>query len=73
MGLGASVWSKNAQNALKMGRRLEAGTVWINNHFDISPTTLFGGFKESGLGLEWGLQGLRTFCNVQALVVNKSA
>ena len=71
MGLGASVWSKDAENATRLGRRLEAGTVWINNHFDLSPNTPFGGVKESGLGVEWGLQGLKSFCNIQAVIVNK--
>ena len=72
MGLGASVWSRNIDHAQRLGRRLEAGTVWINNHFDLSPTTPFGGVKESGMGVEWGLQGLKSFCNIQALIVSKN-
>lgn len=71
MGLGASVWSSNIDEAELIARRLEAGTVWINNHFDLSPTTPFGGVKESGMGVEWGQQGLKSFCNVQAIVVKK--
>ena len=73
MGLGASIWSSNVETAQKLGRRVEAGTVWINNHFDLSPTTPFGGVKESGMGVEWGLQGLKSFCNIQAVIVNKHA
>ncbi|CAG9992943.1 unnamed protein product [Clonostachys byssicola] len=67
MGLGASVWSANTAQAEKVARRLEAGTVWINNHFDISPVAPFGGHKESGIGIEWGSNGLKEFCNVQTL------
>jgi acyl-CoA reductase-like NAD-dependent aldehyde dehydrogenase len=72
MGLGASVWSSDIDKAVSIARRLEAGNVWVNNHFDLSPTRAFGGIKESGLGVEWGLEGLKSFCNIQAIVVNKT-
>lgn len=73
MGLGASVWSKDPEKAGHIARQLEAGTVWVNNHFDLSPLAPFGGFKESGLGVELGVGGLKTFCNSQTLMVNKKA
>ncbi|KAK7419294.1 hypothetical protein QQX98_003446 [Neonectria punicea] len=71
MGLGASVWSNSIENATRIGKRIQAGTVWINTHFDISPAAPFGGHKESGIGTEWGLNGLKGFCNVQTLFLNK--
>jgi acyl-CoA reductase-like NAD-dependent aldehyde dehydrogenase len=71
MGLGASVWSGNIENAERIARKLEAGTVWVNTHFDLSPTQPFGGVKESGMGVEWGLQGMKSYCNSQVLVVHK--
>lgn len=71
MGLGASVWSNNISKAEEIGRRLQAGTIWINSHFDLSPVAPFGGHKESGLGTEWGVNGLKGFCNVQTLFLNK--
>lgn len=71
MGLGASVWSSNTETAERIARQLEAGTVWCNTHFDLSPTQPFGGVKESGMGVEWGLQGMKSYCNSQVLVVNK--
>lgn len=70
-GLGASVWSASLENAERIARKLESGTVWINSHFDVSPTQPFGGVKESGMGVEWGLQGMKSYCNTQVLVVNK--
>lgn len=72
MGLGASVWSNSVAKAEKIGRQLQAGSVWINTHFDLSPMALFGGHKESGLGTEWGINGLKGFCNVQTLFLNKN-
>lgn len=72
LGLGASVWSNDIKKATRVARELDAGTVWVNNHFDITPMATFGGHKESGIGTEWGANGLKGFCNVQTLFVNKS-
>jgi acyl-CoA reductase-like NAD-dependent aldehyde dehydrogenase len=72
MGLGASVWTNNIDKATEVARRLQAGTVWINKHFDLSPYATFGGHKESGIGSEWGFNGLKGFCNVQTLFLNKA-
>lgn len=71
MGLGASIWSNDIEKAAKIGREMEAGTVWINTHFEINPNVPFGGHKESGIGAEWGINGIKSFCNVQSMYVNK--
>lgn len=73
MGLGASVWSNNMDEATRLARQLEAGNVWVNVHLETSPFWAFGGHKQSGIGAEWGLSGLKSFCNVQTLVLKKSA
>jgi len=73
MGLGASVWSSNLDTAERIAQQIEAGTVWINNHFDLSPRAPFGGHKESGIGSEWGVNGLKAMCNVQSIFYNKDA
>jgi acyl-CoA reductase-like NAD-dependent aldehyde dehydrogenase len=64
-GLGASVWSKDFQRATRMADQLEAGIVWVNSHFDASPKAPFGGHKQSGMGVEWGLSGMLGYCNSQ--------
>jgi acyl-CoA reductase-like NAD-dependent aldehyde dehydrogenase len=56
-GLGASVWSSDTARAMKISRQIEAGTVWINTHFDLDPMLPFGGHKESGIGVEFGVGG----------------
>jgi acyl-CoA reductase-like NAD-dependent aldehyde dehydrogenase len=71
LGLGASVWSGNLETAERVAKALDAGTVWVNNHFDITPMAPFGGHKESGIGAEWGINGLKGFCNVQSLFLSK--
>ncbi|EXA41564.1 aldehyde dehydrogenase (NAD+) [Fusarium oxysporum f. sp. pisi HDV247] len=71
MGLGASIWCNDLKKAEKVAREMQAGSVWINTHFDLSPMAPFGGHKESGLGVEWGTNGLKELCNVQTLFLNK--
>ncbi|KAH7133798.1 Aldehyde/histidinol dehydrogenase [Dactylonectria macrodidyma] len=71
LGLGASIWCNDIKKAQRVAREIQAGTVWVNTHFDLSPMAPFGGHKESGLGTEWGANGLKGFCNVQTLFLNK--
>lgn len=71
MGLGGSVWSRDVARAERLTRRLEAGTVWVNTHFEVGPQVGFGGHKNSGIGLESGLDGLKEWCNAQAIWVRK--
>ena len=59
VGLGASVWSANLPAAREVAARLEAGTVWINKHGAVDPRIPFGGAKQSGYGLEFGVEGLK--------------
>lgn len=71
MGLGASVWSRDLDQAGRMARQIEAGTVWVNSHFELDPGVPYGGHKESGMGVELGLDGLLVFCNPQVLYLKK--
>ncbi|MCB5293976.1 aldehyde dehydrogenase family protein [Arthrobacter sp. SO3] len=59
VGLGASVWSSDPAAARTVAARLEAGTVWINKHGAVDPRIPFGGAKQSGYGLEFGVEGLK--------------
>ena len=58
-GLGASVWGPDPEEAARIARRLQAGTVWINNHGAVNPMVPFGGLKNSGYGQEFGVAGLK--------------
>jgi acyl-CoA reductase-like NAD-dependent aldehyde dehydrogenase len=57
MGLGASVWTKDLEKGERIAEQLEAGSVWVNTHFELSPMVPFGGhkvcfiFPESGYAL----------------------
>lgn len=71
-GLGSSVWSKDFERATRIADQLQSGSVWVNNHFDLSPIAPFGGHKQSGMGVEWGLTGLLGYCNSQTQWLKKS-
>lgn len=71
-GLGGSVWSKDLQRAERMARQLSAGSVWVNSHFDVAPNVPFGGHKQSGIGMEWGVEGLKNYTNSRSLWVWKN-
>lgn len=68
MGLGGSVWSSDVKRAIDVARRIDSGTVWINHHMDFGPRAPFGGAKESGLGVDYTLEGLYGY--TQLSVVN---
>lgn len=59
VGLGASVWSSDPATARNVAARIQAGTVWINKHGAVDPRIPFGGAKQSGYGLEFGVEGLK--------------
>ncbi|KAJ5499431.1 Aldehyde dehydrogenase N-terminal [Penicillium expansum] len=71
-GLGSSVWSKDFERATRIADQLQSGCVWVNSHFDVAPNAPFGGHKQSGMGVEWGLDGLLAYCNSQTQWLKKS-
>lgn len=70
-GLGASVWTSNPNRAFEIARKIDAGTVWVNKHFDFSPDVPFGGAKQSGIGYEFGQQGLEAFTQLKIINMAK--
>jgi betaine-aldehyde dehydrogenase len=60
-GLAAGIWTNDYKQAWKVARAIKAGTVWINTYKQLSISTPFGGFKESGFGREKGVTGLRLY------------
>ncbi|MCY1315131.1 Phenylacetaldehyde dehydrogenase [compost metagenome] len=67
LGLGGSIWSKDRDEAYRLAARMNSGTVWINKHLDFGPGVPFGGAKQSGLGVEFGDEGLHEFTQIQVL------
>ncbi|MFT5482766.1 MAG: acyl-CoA reductase-like NAD-dependent aldehyde dehydrogenase [Halieaceae bacterium] len=71
-GLGGSVWSSDIEYATKLAQRLECGTAWVNNHAMLRPDAPFGGVKDSGIGVEFGLYGLEEYTSIQTLQISKT-
>jgi len=66
-GLASGIWTADYRRAWRVARRLEAGTVWINTYKQLSIATPFGGFKQSGIGREKGLSGLRLYQQAKSI------
>lgn len=71
-GLGACVWGKDVARAERIGKRLQAGSVFVNSWEKPTPQAIFGGHKESGLGGEWGQEGFKAYCNAHVLHTYKT-
>jgi len=67
VGLGGSVWTKDKAQAAAVASRMECGGVWINSHGKIQPDVPFGGVKKSGIGVMFGIEGLKELTTVQSI------
>jgi acyl-CoA reductase-like NAD-dependent aldehyde dehydrogenase len=68
-GLSASVWTRDFDRALRLSRRIAAGTVWINTFLDGAPELPFGGYKQSGLGRELGPHSVLDFTETKTVTM----
>lgn len=66
-GLSAGVWSADLLEAQRLGRRLRAGSVWINDWHVLRPDLPFGGYKASGIGREFARAGLEAFLETKSM------
>jgi succinate-semialdehyde dehydrogenase/glutarate-semialdehyde dehydrogenase len=71
-GLGSSVWTRDLTAATVAAEKLEAGYTWINSNQIIYDELPFGGFGESGIGKEHGVEALDYYQEAKAVVVKQS-
>jgi betaine-aldehyde dehydrogenase len=66
-GLACGLWTSNLDRAWRMGRAIEAGTIWINTYHHFYAEMEVGGFKRSGVGRQQGMEGLLEFTETKHL------
>lgn len=69
-GLGGAVWSEDENRAMKVADRLRTGTVWINEYHLLNEKVPFGGYKQSGIGREFGIDGIKEYTEVKHIYVD---
>jgi len=72
-GLGSGVWTSDIGRAMRMSERIQAGTVWVNTYRAVSYLSPFGGYKDSGLGRENGIDAMREYLQVKSVWINTGA
>ena len=69
-GLAAAVWTKSLHRAMVMTDKLKAGTIWVNNYRATSFTSPFGGYKNSGIGRESGMETIKEFLHTKCVWIS---
>ncbi|KAM0756358.1 aldehyde dehydrogenase [Meredithblackwellia eburnea MCA 4105] len=72
-GLAGALFSRDISRALRVAKRIQAGTVWVNCYNQLHSQVPFGGYKQSGIGRELGEYALANYTNVKAVHVNLSS
>ncbi len=68
-GLGGAVVSADRERALNVSRKIRAGCISVNDGMSISGDLPFGGVKGSGVGREWGREGIEEFLDTKAIAI----
>ncbi|OWW20300.1 carnitine dehydratase [Noviherbaspirillum denitrificans] len=69
-GLAAAVWTRSLHRAMLVTDKIKAGTIWVNNYRATSFTSPFGGFKDSGIGRESGVDAIKEYLETKCLWVS---
>ena len=65
-GLSGGVWTDKGVKIFKVTRDIRAGVIWANTFNKFDPSSPFGGYKESGMGREGGVEGLLPYVHLRA-------
>ncbi len=70
--LAACIWTKDQTSAENLGKKLNAGTVWVNTYGMFYNEVPYGGFRQSGFGKELGREGFLEYTRLKSLVIDKT-
>ncbi len=71
-GLAMGIWTNDIRRAHRVAAELEAGVIWINDHHRIGPASPWGGYKDSGIGRENGIDCYKDYTRVKNVIVKTS-
>jgi acyl-CoA reductase-like NAD-dependent aldehyde dehydrogenase len=69
-GLAAAIWTESLRRAHRLIPRMRAGTVWLNNYRVVEYSRPFGGFQNSGIGREMGIDALHAYTEVKSVFID---
>jgi len=69
-GLAGAVWSRDLERARGIANRIQTGTMWVNDVQVLSDFVPFGGYKSSGIGREFGDEGLKGYTQTKAVYIS---
>jgi acyl-CoA reductase-like NAD-dependent aldehyde dehydrogenase/alcohol dehydrogenase class IV len=72
-GLAGGIFSSNTARAERVARGVRTGTMWINNYHIFSDLCPFGGYKQSGIGRDFGMESLHGYTQVKRVHINAMA
>jgi aldehyde dehydrogenase (NAD+) len=72
-GLGSGVWTSDIGRAIRMSEKIQAGTVWVNTYRAVSYMSPFGGYKDSGVGRESGIEAIYQYLQTKSVWINTGA
>jgi acyl-CoA reductase-like NAD-dependent aldehyde dehydrogenase len=69
-GLAAGIWTSDLSRALRLAHAIDAGLIWINTMHVLSPGSPYGGVKDSGVGVEGGLEQAEEYTRQKSVWIN---
>jgi acyl-CoA reductase-like NAD-dependent aldehyde dehydrogenase len=69
-GLATTLWTNDVKKVHNLASKFESGIVWVNTAHTLSPSSGYGGYKDSGIGLEEGMEAMEQYMRLKSIWVN---